>query len=198
MLARLDPRFLPRLWFPLGDQGKDETRAEARAAGLEAAKRAESQEACFLAGGDYRDFLARHGLAAARARSSTRRAGSSGATTASGASRPASGAGSASPRGAGVRRCAPSRARTRSSSARASRSPAHEVRAGTGRLFVPVDRVDAKLRYRSPATAASVAPLGRGFRLALDEPAYGVAAGQAAVLYEGDAVVGAGLITASS
>ena len=59
------------------------------------------------------------------------------------------------------------------------------------------DRVDAKLRYRSPAVSASVASGGRGFRLSLDEPAYGVAAGQAAVLYEGDAVVGAGLITSS-
>src|SRR5204863_3910758 len=64
MLARLDLRFLERLWFPLGEQGKEETRAEAARAGLEAASRAESQEACFLAGGDYRDFLARHGLAA--------------------------------------------------------------------------------------------------------------------------------------
>ena len=65
MLGRLDPRFLDRLWFPLGEQSKDETRAEAARAGLEAAGRAESQEACFLAGGDYRDFLGRHGLAAA-------------------------------------------------------------------------------------------------------------------------------------
>src|SRR6185312_15946452 len=62
MLARLDPRFMPRLWFPLGEQGKEETRAEASAAGLAAATRPESQEACFLAGGDYRDFLTRHGL----------------------------------------------------------------------------------------------------------------------------------------
>ena len=29
MLAGLDPRRLERVWFPLGDQGKDETRAEA-------------------------------------------------------------------------------------------------------------------------------------------------------------------------
>src|SRR3954470_17847630 len=64
MLGRLDPRFLGRLWFPLGEQDKQATRDEAERAGLEAAKRAESQEACFLAGGDYRDFLARHGLAA--------------------------------------------------------------------------------------------------------------------------------------
>ncbi len=48
--------------FPLGAQTKDETRREAAAAGLAAATRAESQEACFLAGGDYRTFLEREGL----------------------------------------------------------------------------------------------------------------------------------------
>ena len=62
MLARLDPRHLERIWFPLGEQTKDETRAEAERAGLAVARRAESQEACFLGGGDYRDFLERHGL----------------------------------------------------------------------------------------------------------------------------------------
>ena len=62
MLGRLDPRFLDRLWFPLGEQTKEETRAEARRAGLGAAARRESQEACFLAGGDYREFLERRGL----------------------------------------------------------------------------------------------------------------------------------------
>jgi tRNA-specific 2-thiouridylase len=72
-----------------------------------------------------------------------------------------------------------------------------EITVGSGRLFVPVDRVDAKLRYRSPTVSASVAAGGRGFRLHLDEPAYGVAAGQAAVLYEDDVVVGAGLISNS-
>src|ERR1700675_1562442 len=57
MLARLDPRLLDRIWFPLGAQPKDETRAEAARAGLTAAGRTESQEACFLGGGDYRDFV---------------------------------------------------------------------------------------------------------------------------------------------
>src|SRR5215218_305260 len=65
MLGRLDPRFLDRIWFPIGDQTKDETRREAAAAGLAAAGRRESQEACFLAGDDYRAFLERRGLAAA-------------------------------------------------------------------------------------------------------------------------------------
>src|SRR5262249_60506181 len=66
-----------------------------------------------------------------------------------------------------------------------------------GRLYAEIERVDAKLRYRSPAVPARVEPTARGFRLELDEPAYGVANGQAAVLYDGDTVVGYGLITAS-
>src|ERR671923_960150 len=64
MLARLDPALLERIWFPLGEQTKEETRAEAERAGLAAARRPESQEACFLAGADYRDFLERAGLSA--------------------------------------------------------------------------------------------------------------------------------------
>ena len=66
-----------------------------------------------------------------------------------------------------------------------------------GRLHVPVARVEAKLRYRSPALAARVATTARGFRLELDEPAYGVAPGQAAVLYEEDVVVGAGVVSSA-
>jgi tRNA-specific 2-thiouridylase len=55
--------------------------------------------------------------------------------------------------------------------------------------------VTAKLRYRSPAVGATVEQTATGFRLLLDEPAYGVAKGQAAVLYDGDVVVGSGLVT---
>src|SRR5436309_10241655 len=65
MLGRLDPALLDRIVFPLGGQSKDETRAEAARAGLAAAGRSESQEACFLAGDDYRAFLGRRGLEAA-------------------------------------------------------------------------------------------------------------------------------------
>src|SRR5438105_5425828 len=65
MLATVAPGLLDRLVFPLGESTKDETRAEAARAGLAAARRAESQEACFLAGDDYRAFLGRHGLARA-------------------------------------------------------------------------------------------------------------------------------------
>ena len=66
-----------------------------------------------------------------------------------------------------------------------------------GRLFSPATSVEAKLRYRSPAVAATVQETATGFRLHLDQPAYGVARGQAAVLYDGDVVVGSGLVTAA-
>src|SRR5438874_12133536 len=39
MLGRLDPRMLERLWFPLGEQTKEETRAEAEPAGRGVARR---------------------------------------------------------------------------------------------------------------------------------------------------------------
>jgi tRNA-uridine 2-sulfurtransferase len=46
--------------------------------------------------------------------------------------------------------------------------------------------------------AATVEPTPSGFRLELDEPAFGVARGQAAVLYDGDVVVGSGVVTTAS
>jgi tRNA-specific 2-thiouridylase len=197
MLARVDPRFLPRLWFPLGAQRKDETRAQASAAGLAAASRAESQEACFLAGDDYRDFLARHGLESREGpvldADGTELGRHEGFWRFTPGQR----------RGLGVATGEPVYALRTDPTTNAvfvgSRESLarREVSSGTGKLFVPAERVEAKLRYRSPAAAAKVVPLTRGFRLTLEEPAYGVALGQAAVLYEGDAVVGAGLISAS-
>ncbi len=67
--------------------------------------------------------------------------------------------------------------------------------AATGGLYVDVDRAEAKLRYRSPAVPSRVRATDGGFELELDEPAYGVAPGQAAVLYEDDVVVGCGLVS---
>ena len=64
-----------------------------------------------------------------------------------------------------------------------------------GRLYVAVERAEAKLRYRSAAVGARVLPTEGGFALELDEPVDAVAPGQVAVLYDDDAVVGAGVIT---
>jgi tRNA-specific 2-thiouridylase len=67
-----------------------------------------------------------------------------------------------------------------------------------GVLHVPVERADAKLRYRSAAIPAHVCADADGFALELEQPAYGVAPGQIAVLYdEGGAVVGNGVVTSA-
>ena len=183
MLARLDPRFLERLWFPLGDQTKDATRAEAERAGLAAARRAESQEACFLAGDDYRTFLARHGLPAERGAIVDEDGREVGAHDGFCATPRDSGAGWESPR------VSPSVAvRTDAATNTVVVGPRAALATTTvsarGRLSTDVTRVDAKLRYRSEPLAADVERRDGGFVLTLDEPAYGVARGQAAVLYE--------------
>jgi tRNA-specific 2-thiouridylase len=197
MLAGLDPRLLERIWFPLGEQTKEQTRAEAARAGLAAASRPESQEACFLAGGDYRDFLDRHGLASeagplvdVNGRELGRHDGFWRFTP-------------GQRRGLGVAAAEPlyalrSEPRTNTVVIGPRRALAVGQLRARGRLYVPVERAQAKLRYRSPAVRAEVEACDGGFALRLDQPAYGVAPGQAAVLYDGDAVVGAGSIVEDS
>jgi tRNA-specific 2-thiouridylase len=196
MLAGLDPRKLARVSFPLGEQNKEATRDEAARAGLAAARRPESQEACFLAGDDYRAFLGRQGLDAQKgtivAEDGTELGRHDGYWGFTPGQRRGLGLAAAEP--LYVLGTRPS-ANTvvvgpRSALART------EVTA-RGRLYADVERIEAKLRYRSPAVPARVEPTAGGFRLELDEPVYGVAPGQAAVLYDGDAVVGYGLISAS-
>jgi tRNA-specific 2-thiouridylase len=196
MLATVDPALLDRVAFPLGSQGKGDTRGEAAAAGLTVAERAESQEACFLAGGDYRSFLERQGLGRA-----------SGAIVDED--------GVELGRHDGVWRYTPGQRR---GIGLAAAAPLYAIRADVasntlvvgprqaletreieveGRLHLPVERVEAKLRYRSDALPARVEPTPVGFRLRLEQSASAVAPGQVAVLYEDDAVVGAGVILAA-
>jgi tRNA-specific 2-thiouridylase len=52
-----------------------------------------------------------------------------------------------------------------------------------------------KLRYRSPGQNASVTIDGDKATIKLNEPAFGVASGQFAVFYDGDKVLGSGIIT---
>ena len=196
MLASLDPRRLARICFPLGEQDKEATRAEAERAGLAAARRPESQEACFLAGDDYREFLRRQGLeprdGAVVGEDGTELGRHDGFWRFTPGQR----------RGLGLAAAEPLYVLGTRPNANAvvvgPRSSLARTRVTVrGRLYADVERAEAKLRYRSPAVGATVDPIPRGFQLVLDEPAYGVAAGQAAVLYDGDAVVGYGLIAAA-
>jgi tRNA-specific 2-thiouridylase len=197
MLATLDPAKLARIRFPLGGQTKAQTRAEAQAAGLEVAQRAESQEACFLAGGDYRDFLERHGIEAAEGRIEDEDGNELGRHD--GFWRFTAG----QRRGLGVATGTPVfalRAEPRTNTVvvgprEALERHTVEVR---GRLHVPVHQAEAKLRHRAPAASAAVEPTASGFRLRFEHPVHAVAPGQVAVLYDGDAVVGAGRIVGAT
>ena len=194
MLATVDPGLLESVGFPLGNDTKAAVRDEAAAAGLAAARRAESQEACFLAGGDYRTFLERQGVAAR----SGEIVDEDGAVLG---------------RHDGVWRFTPGQRR---GLGLAASEPLFALRGDTatntlvvgprgslasrrvdarGRLYVAVERAEAKLRYRSAPVGACVLPTDDGFALELDEPVDAVAPGQVAVLYEDDVVVGAGVIT---
>ena len=196
MLARLDPARLERVWFPLGEQGKAETRAEAERAGLEVAQRLESQEACFLAGDDYRAFLGREGLESQEGAIFDEQGRELGRHEGFWRFTPGQ------RKGIGVPAARPLYVLRADAAANAvvvgpRESLARTRVAASGRLYSDVERADVKLRYRSPAVAARVASAPGGFELELDEPAFGVAAGQAAVLYEGDAVVGCGLVSSA-
>jgi tRNA-uridine 2-sulfurtransferase len=196
MLAQLDPSLLDRIAFPLGNGTKAATRAEAAEAGLAAAERRESQEACFLAGDDYRAFLGRNGLAASdgpivdeSGRELGRHDGSWRYTP-------------GQRRGIGVAAAEPLYAlRTDTATNTVVVGPrgslactSVEVRV---RLHVPLERAHAKLRHRSPSVPARVEPTEGGYRLELDEPAYGVATGQVVALYDGDALVGSGVVSSA-
>jgi tRNA-specific 2-thiouridylase len=194
MLALVDPALLERVEFPLGGQTKAETRAEAARAGLAVATRRESQEACFLAGDDYRRFLERRGLRDGAGDVVAEDGTVVGRHTGYWQFTPGQrrGLGVAAARPLYVLRTDRSRNEVvvgpREALA-ASRVDAH------GRLYAPVERVDAKLRYRSEAVPAFVTASNGGFALELEEPAHAVATGQVAALYDGDAVVGAGVVT---
>jgi tRNA-specific 2-thiouridylase len=194
MLARLDPGALDRLWFPLGEQTKDETRAQAVQAGLSVARRPESQEACFLAGGDYRAFLARRGLRSDSGLVVDEEGATVGRHDGYWRFTPGQrkGLGIAAARPLYALRTDPRRnmivVGPRESLA------VRRVRA-SGRLFVPARRCHAQLRAGSEAVAALAEPAPAGFCLELQHPVYGAARGQTAVLYEDDAVVGSGTIS---
>ena len=197
MLARVDPGVLGRLWFPLGDQTKDETRAEAERAGLKSARRPESQEACFLGGDDYRSFLERHGLEPQEGPVVDAEGEQLGSHSGFWRFTPGQ------RRGLGVAAGVPVFAVDTVPDSNTVVVGPREALArrrvhASGELFASVTRGDVKLRYRSPAVPAAVEASEDGFELALDSPVYGVARGQTAVIYEGDVVVGSGVVRGSS
>ncbi len=193
MLATVDPALLDRVGFPLGEETKAAVRIEADHAGLDAARRPESQEACFLAGGDYRGFLRRNGLGPAPGDIVDETGAIVGRHDGLWQFTPGQrrGLGLASSDRLHVLR-AEQGSNTLVVGPRRSLAARHVV--VRGRVYDAVADVQVKVRYRSPAVRAAVTETADGFHLDLHEPVDAVAPGQIAVLYDGDVVVGAGVI----
>jgi len=188
-----------RCVFPLGELVKDEVRAEARAAGLAVAAKPESQEVCFLADGKRAAFLAeratpRPGIVVdAVGRKLGTHAGIGSFTI-------------GQRRGIGVAASQPLYV-TAIDAATATVVVGEEAALYARGLdadgfWLDVDTASPHLavqvRYRHPAVAiAAIAVEKAHATIHFAAPERAVAPGQAAVLYDGDAVVGGGRIVAA-
>jgi tRNA-uridine 2-sulfurtransferase len=202
MLAALAPELLGRLGFPLTELTKPEVREIAARHGLAVARKAESQDLCFLAGQGKRGFLRRHGGLREREGAIVDSAGRT-----LGHHRGHHDFTVGQRRGIGV--SAPEALYVLATDAHANTVTVgtraelekRSVRVRDAVLHRDASEVDAvKLRYRSKALPATVSATGRGRHPLLDvelgEAFPGVAPGQTAVLMTGERIVGHGTIAA--
>jgi tRNA (5-methylaminomethyl-2-thiouridylate)-methyltransferase len=200
-LFGLRPEILARVRFPLGDQTKEEVRALARRFALPNADKPDSNEICFIPDGDHVGFLtARGGAGPAGAIVDD----ATGATLGAHAGTHAFTVGQRRglPAASGRRfvlridsatgevRVGP-RERLGRDCLRVADVRWLDARAAGGRR-----RCAVQIRHHAAATPAWIEPCGDGATLVqLDQPAFGVAPGQAAVFYDGDdRVLGGGWI----
>jgi tRNA-specific 2-thiouridylase len=202
MLAALPPELLGRLGFPLTELTKPEVREIAARHNLDVARKAESQDLCFLAGQGKRGFLRRHGglrerdgaIVDSAGRTLGRHRGHHDFTV--GQRR---GIGVSAPEALYV--LATDAATNTVTVGTRSELEKRSVSVRDAVLHRDGATVDAvKLRYRSRALPATVAAAGKGrhstLQVELGEGFAGVAPGQTAVLMAGDRIVGHGTIAA--
>jgi tRNA-specific 2-thiouridylase len=187
--------------FPLGELTKPEVRAVARSLGLATADKPESQEICFVPGGDYRDALRERagwmpvpGPVMDVDGSVVGTHGGSAAYTVG------------QRQGLGVALGEPryvSRIDPLSNTIQLGRREDLETTTFTieRASFVAGPpggdgfRAAVRIRHRAALVASTVAPLGdRRWSVTTDVPVWAAAPGQAAVLYDGDEVLGGGRI----
>ena len=193
-----------QLWharFPLGELTKPEVREVARSLDLPTADKPESQEICFVPGGDYRDELRRRAgwqptrgaIVDADGQQVGEHEGSAGYTV-------------GQRRGLGVALGAPrfvSRIDPLTNTIQLGRREDLETREFTlerGSFIAPdvpdaPFRAEVRIRHRAEPIPATVAPLGeRRYAVTTDRSVWAAAPGQAAVLYDGEEVLGGGRI----
>ncbi|GAB4388499.1 MAG: tRNA 2-thiouridine(34) synthase MnmA [Thermodesulfovibrionales bacterium] len=201
VLYALRPEELARLVLPLGGLRKAQVREIAAALGLPAAKRPESQEICFVEAGDYPGFVSALEPSAEKPGPiydmAGRRLG-----THRGIFRytvgQRKGLGLASPEPLYVARIDAAENAVFVGPREAALS--REFAVGEINWLVKKTegfRAAVKVRSMMEAAAATVRPEGGRARVVYDKPQWAAAPGQSAVFYEGDAVLGGGVIQPS-
>lgn len=203
-LYRLSQSWLPHILFPVGDMRKEAIRPRAEAIGLPADEIKESQEICFVTKGDYRSFMAEQAPLAERPGPFVGMDG-----TPIGTHRGVAFYTPGQRRGLGLasdRRLYVVRVDAgtnvvvvgRDEDLLAASCLVGDVNLlGTDRLHEPV-RAAVKVRYASPATPATLWPdHGGRLRVEFDAPQRALSPGQSAVFYQGDLVLGGGIIESS-
>ncbi|MFL5310831.1 MAG: tRNA 2-thiouridine(34) synthase MnmA [Myxococcales bacterium] len=180
--------------FPLGELTKPRVRELARHRGLPNADKPESMEVCFVAGRPVAEFLEAHGVSAARGEIVDT------AGRVLGEHRGVHQFTVGQRRGLGVAHKLPLYvAALDPERQRVVVGPREEVARSSFRALRPSWVADApepgascevQIRHRGRPLPARVEPDGDSVRVTLSEPAVGVAPGQSAVFYRGDAVLG--------
>ncbi len=198
VLYALGQKEVERLMFPMGSYSKSKARLLAQDMGLHIWDKAESQETCFINDGDYRDFLAVRNLCQpgyivnAEGKVLGRHSGIGFFTV--GQRR---GLGLASRERLYVVAIDPITNRVvvgTNEQLFRDELYASEVGFVSGELPREPVAVTAKIRYKSPEVKAMLYPLGKRARLVFEEPQRAITPGQAAVFYDGDIVLGGGII----
>ncbi len=201
-LWSLDQAQLAGARFPVGHLTKADVRAHARRLGLATADKPESQDLCFIPDGDYRGFLRREGSAIFAEGPIVDTAGAllgRHRGTANYTVGQRKGLGLTSPRPLYVVDVDARRNVVTVGEARdldGTRLVAHDVN------FIACDPpatpmpVEAKIRHRHDAVPATVRALdGRAAEVVFESPQRAVTPGQSVVFYQGDCVVGGGVIS---
>ncbi|HZU11280.1 MAG TPA: tRNA 2-thiouridine(34) synthase MnmA, partial [Chloroflexota bacterium] len=202
MLHTLTQAHLARILFPLGDLTKPETRQIARDLSLPVAEKPDSVELCFVAGGNYRQFLQERVPEAVRAGDVVDRDGNvlgrhdgiSGFTV---GQRKGLGIPAPDPRFVIELRPRENQVVVGSRADAAATGLTCSQLAFTDEPPENPFACAVKIRYRSPERAASITVDGDRAHVQFAEPVWGVAPGQFAVFYDDDRVIGGGAIEAA-
>jgi tRNA-specific 2-thiouridylase len=194
---------LGRALFPVGDHPKTEIRAIAEGLGLPTAKRPDSQDLCFLAGDDYRSFLQRNAPEMLQPGEIVTRKGQvlgrhTGLPDYTIGQRKGLGIASAVPLYVLAKDAASNTLTVGTVDELGSRElVAVDVNWTSGIVPAESFRAEVKSRYTARSAPALVTPLDGGakFRAVFEAAQRDLTPGQAAVIYEGDQVLGGGVIT---